>query len=235
MEEPIEQSIDDEVRNAVRRISGAGQHGVPLKDLVEHDAVYEPTEADAEPTHPARVAAGSSLLAPGDRDGPIGSRSAAHGAGREEQDDQHTKPVSKTGTRTPRIRRSPGTGRHPRPPIRHRCEGRHGASALWPAVRGRSGAERIPAPIIGCRRGTLCVSTVPCAAASCPTPWRPAMHQGRSPSSCRPLPCATCPPPNAPTAGGISTMHRNGQLPPSALPPCAARAQVVAQTGRVAR
>jgi hypothetical protein len=38
-----------EVRNAVRGISGAGQHVVPLEDLVQHDAVYEATEADAEP------------------------------------------------------------------------------------------------------------------------------------------------------------------------------------------
>ena len=89
MEEPIEQSIDDEVRNAVRRISGAGQHVMPLEDLVQHDAVSNPPRPMPS-TRPARVAAESSLLAPGDRDGPIGSRSAAHGARREEQDDQHT-------------------------------------------------------------------------------------------------------------------------------------------------
>lgn len=48
MEEPVEERVDLEVADAVGGIAGARHHVVPLKDLVQHDAVEEPAQAQAE-------------------------------------------------------------------------------------------------------------------------------------------------------------------------------------------
>ncbi|MFC7693237.1 hypothetical protein ACFQY5_30475 [Paeniroseomonas aquatica] len=48
MEQPVGQGIEPQVRHAVGGVAGAGQHVVPLQDLVQHDAVEEAAEAEAE-------------------------------------------------------------------------------------------------------------------------------------------------------------------------------------------
>ena len=48
VEEPVEEGVDLQVLDAVRWIAGARDHVMPLEHLVQHDAVEEPPEAQAE-------------------------------------------------------------------------------------------------------------------------------------------------------------------------------------------
>ena len=48
MEDAVPQGIDFEIADAGRGITGAGQHVVPLQDLVQHDAIEESAQAQAE-------------------------------------------------------------------------------------------------------------------------------------------------------------------------------------------
>jgi hypothetical protein len=44
VEQPVEQGADVQVSDAVRRVAGAGEHVMPLQDLLEDDAVREAAE-----------------------------------------------------------------------------------------------------------------------------------------------------------------------------------------------
>jgi len=48
VEDAIPEGIHLEVLDTVGRVARAGQHVVPLQDLMQHDAVEEPAEAKAE-------------------------------------------------------------------------------------------------------------------------------------------------------------------------------------------
>ena len=48
MEEPVEEGIDLQVFDGVRRVAGARDHVMPLEHLVQHDAVEESPEPQAE-------------------------------------------------------------------------------------------------------------------------------------------------------------------------------------------
>ena len=48
VEEPVRKGVDPQVLDRFRRIAGAAEHAVPLKELVRHNSVKEATEAQAE-------------------------------------------------------------------------------------------------------------------------------------------------------------------------------------------
>ena len=114
-------------------------------------------------TRPARVAAESSPRAPRHRGGPIGSRSAAHGARREEQDDQHTQTSQQDRDPHPE---DPPVARHGPATLVHRswhgCKGRRAGRRLYGRPfgggAGRSGFRR---QCMGCGGGDPSVSR-PC-------------------------------------------------------------------------
>jgi hypothetical protein len=163
------------------------------------------------PSHTARVAAESSPRAPRDRGGPIGSRSAAHGARREEQDDQRTQTSQED--RDPHAQDPPVAWHGPATLVHrswHRRKGRRAGLRLYGRPfgggPGRSGFRR---QCIGCRGGD------PSASRPCPVPplapsqapWRPATHQGRSPSLAfyaRPYRVPRVPSPQRPTTAVVS-------------------------------
>jgi hypothetical protein len=124
---------------------------------VQHDAVYEPTEADAEP-HARREWQQSRHSWPRGTEAVLSARDRRRMAPVvRSRTTSAPKPVRKTGTRIPRIRRSPGTGR----PLSSTDPGT-GARAGVPgfgSMVGRSGAVRggadSGANVLGAGGGTL--------------------------------------------------------------------------------
>jgi hypothetical protein len=48
VEDAIPQRIDFQIGHAVGRVAGAGQHVMPLKQLMKHDPIEKPAEPKAE-------------------------------------------------------------------------------------------------------------------------------------------------------------------------------------------